>query len=113
MGFSSMATNTNELYANLPSEVQQELAQHQRTATVAKGSKLVRYGMPPEELIILNSGSAQVTVPVGRRQISLGIAGPGRVLGLRSIICGEVPETDVTCLEQCDITLLPKETFLE
>jgi CRP-like cAMP-binding protein len=108
-----MATIANELYANLYPEVQQELARHERQATVPQGSRLVTHGVPSEQLIILDSGSADVTVPVGGNTISLGIVGPGKVLGLRSVICGEVSEIDVTCLESCEITSLSRDTFLE
>jgi CRP/FNR family transcriptional regulator len=113
MGVLSMTTMTNELYANVYPDVQQQLTEHERPATVPKGSKLLRHGVPSEELIIVNSGSAEVTVPVRGKNISLGVVGSGKVLGLRSVICGEVPEVDVTCLEPCDITFLPRDAFLE
>ena len=106
-------TMTNELYANLSTQVQQQLISEQRSATVPQGSKLIQYGIAPNQLIILNSGLAEITVPVAGKPVSLGTAGPGKVLALRSIICGEVPEIDVTCLEECDITLIPRDMFLE
>lgn len=113
MGVLSMTIMTNELYANVYPDVQRQLTEHERPATAPEGSRLLKYGVPSEELIIVNSGSAEVTVPVKGRPISLGVVGPGKVLGLRSVICGEVPEVDVTCLEPCDITLLARDTFLE
>jgi CRP-like cAMP-binding protein len=113
MGVASMTTVTNELYANLPPEVQRQLAVHERPATVRQGRRLLKHGAPSEHLIIVKSGSAEITVPVSGRTISVGIVGPGKVLGLRSVICGEVPEVDVTCLVPCDITLLAKDVFLE
>ena len=112
MGVLSM-TITNELYANIYPDVQQQLTVHERPAAVHQGSRLLKYGVPSEELIIVNSGSAEVTVPVRGKPISLGVVGPGKVLGLRSVICGEAPEVDVTCLEPCDITLLARDAFLE
>lgn len=113
MGVSTTTSMTNELYANLSAEVQQELTKQERRATAPKGSRLVQSGVAPDQLIILNSGSVEITVPVAGKTISLGTAGPGEVLGLRSVICGEVPEIDVTCLEECHITLLSREVFLE
>jgi len=104
---------TNELYTNLSAQVQQQLMSKQRSATVPQGSKLVQYGIAPNQLIILNSGLAEITVPVAGKPVSLGTAGPGKVLALRSIICGEVPEIEVTCLEECDITLVSRDMFLE
>lgn len=113
MGTFTMTSATNELYANLQPEVQRQLAEHQRQVTVPEGSRLLTYAVPSEHLIIVSSGSAEVTVPVNGKTISLGTVGPGKVLGLRSVICGEAPEIDVTCLEPCDITLLAKDTFLD
>lgn len=104
---------TNELYTNLSPQVQRQLMSKQRSATVPQGSKLIQHGIAPNQLIILNSGLAEITVPVAGKPVSLGTAGPGKVLALRSIICGEVPEIDVTCIEECDITLVPRDMFLE
>jgi len=103
----------NELYANLSAQVQQQLTNQERSASVAQGSKLIEHGVSPNQLIILNSGLAEITVPVGDKPVSLGTVGSGKVLGLRSIMCGEVPEIDVTCLEECDVTLVPSDMFLE
>jgi CRP/FNR family transcriptional regulator, polysaccharide utilization system transcription regulator len=103
----------NELYANLSSHVQRQLADQERSATVSPGSKLIQFGVSPNQLIILNSGLAEITVPIAGKPVSLGTVGPGKVLGLRSIMCGEVPEVDVTCLEDCDITLVSCDVFLE
>ena len=104
---------TNELYANLSTEVLQQLTNEERSATVPPGSKLIEHEISPNQLIILNSGLAEITVTIAGKPISLGTVGSGNVLGLRSIMCGEVPEIDVTCLEECDITLLQRDTFLE
>jgi CRP/FNR family transcriptional regulator, polysaccharide utilization system transcription regulator len=103
----------NELYANLPAQVLQQLMDQERSATVSRGSKLIQCRISPNQLIILNSGLAEITVPVAGKMVSLGTAGPGKVLGLRSIMCGEVSEIDVTCLEECNITLLSRDAFLE
>jgi CRP-like cAMP-binding protein len=32
---------------------------------------------------------------------------------MRAIVSGELPEEDVTCLENCSVTLIPRETFLK
>jgi CRP-like cAMP-binding protein len=111
--WSTTAIMKNELYANLAAPVQQELVDQERSATVSRGSKLIQSGVSPNQLIILDSGLAEITVPIAGKPVSLGTAGPGKVLGLRSIMCGEVPEIDVTCLEECGITLLPRDVFLE
>jgi len=103
----------NELYANLPAQVLQQLMNRERSATVSRGSKLIQYRVSPNQLIILKSGLAEITVPGAGKPVSLGKAGPGKVLGLRAIMCGEVSEIEVTCLEECDIVLLSRDAFLE
>jgi CRP-like cAMP-binding protein len=104
---------TNELYANLPDEVQQQLRGKERSASFSRGDKLIQFGVSPAELVIVNSGFAEITVPIAGKPVSLGTAGPGRVLGLQSVMGGEVPEIDVTCLDECEVTLLPAEQFRE
>jgi CRP-like cAMP-binding protein len=103
----------NELYADLPQAVSQELAGQGEPLTVAPGTRLVESGVIPQGLIILNSGTAETTVLVAGREKSLGIAGPGRVFALHSTITGTPPETTVTCLEESRITVLPKDVFLQ
>jgi CRP-like cAMP-binding protein len=112
-GWSTTAIMKNELYANLAAPVQQQLVDTERWATVSRGSKLIQCGVSPNQLIILNTGLAEISVPIAGKVVSLETAGPGRVLGLRSIICDEVPEIDVTCLEECQVTLLPRDVFLK
>lgn len=104
---------TNELYVNLSTKLQHELSLAASVEVATAGSLLIEYGVSPNWLIFLNSGSAEVTVPVVGRRIPLGTVGPGKVLGLRSVMCGDVPEIDVTCLEDCEVSRLLRETFLE
>lgn len=110
----SMTTGvTNELYTGLSAEVRQELSLATKADTVIKGSRLIEQGVSPRQLIFLNSGSAKITVSVGGKRIFLGNVGPGKVLGLRSIMCGDLPEIDVTCRQDCEIFRLSRKTFLE
>lgn len=104
---------TNELYAGLSTELRQELASHGQAVTVPPGTKLLLCGTCPGQLIILNSGSAEISVLVAGKPLSLGVARTGKVFGLRSIIAGAPPDTNVTCLEQCDVTLVPQRAFLD
>lgn len=108
----STMDSKNQLYAQLPWKVCQELASHEQRLTVSGGTSLVRTGVPMDHLVVLDSGSAEMYVPTGGKALSLGIAGPGRVLGLQSVLSGEAPPTSVICRELCDVTLIPKEVFL-
>jgi CRP-like cAMP-binding protein len=102
----------NELYAGFSEAVCRELSRYERTMTVASGTRLVENGVPATQLIILITGTAETTVEVSGKNLSLGVAGPGKVFVLHSIIAGAMPEATVTCLQECRITLLPKDAFL-
>lgn len=103
---------TNELYSSLSPDIRLELGKLAQATTAAQGSKLVRHGVRPEQLIILNSGKVEITVPADGKTLTLGTAGPGKVFALRAIVAGEAAEVDVTALEQCNLTVLPAEEFL-
>ena len=102
----------NELYSSLSPGVRQELGKFAQATTVAQGGKLVRHGVRPEQLIILNSGKVEITVPAEGKTLTLGTAGPGKVFALRAIVAGEASEVEVTALEKCSLTVLPAEEFL-
>ncbi|SRR6266481_5261350 len=103
---------TNELYAGFSEQVRRELGKHEQAATVPRGTRLLECGASPDQLIILNSGYAETSILVAGQARSLGIARPGKVFGLRSIIAAVPPETSVTCLEECEVVFLPKAAFL-
>lgn len=104
---------TIDLYADLSAEVRQELAKHERVMTAPPGTRLLQCGTSPDQLIFLNSGSAETSVQVAGKTMSLGIARPGKVFGLHSIISGAPPDTSVICLEECEVTIVPKAVFLD
>jgi CRP-like cAMP-binding protein len=103
----------NDLYSGLSEAVRQELSGHQEATTVGRGTPLIQKGVIPQELVILNAGTAETTVTVAGKEVSLGTAGPGRVLALHSIMTGAPPETTITSLEECRVTKVPREAFLE
>lgn len=105
--------STNELYAMLRSELRQELAQHEQLLTVPEGALLIDHGVLPDHLVILNSGTVRVSVPSPQRTVSLTTGQQGKVFGMRAAISGELPEIDVLCIEPCNITVLPRDAFLE
>ena len=105
--------NTNELYSLLPAELCQELKKHEQTIDVPPGTSLMKHGVLPAGLVILNSGSVQVSVPCSRRSASVSTSQTGKVFGMRAALAGEAPEVDVTCLEQCCVTMVPREAFLD
>lgn len=111
-GMSLENANTNELYAMLPLELCRLLGEYEQPRTLAEGTRLIEHGVLPEGLVILNSGTVQVSVPCPRRSASVTTAQPGKVFGMRAALSGELPDIDVTCLESCRVTIVPRDIFL-
>ncbi len=102
----------NDLYEGLSEEALEELKKHERAAIIPSGGKLLEHGVLPENLIIVNSGAVDISVPAAGSHVSLGSAGPGKVFGMRAAIAGETPEINVTCLDECAVTLVPRKEFM-
>jgi len=103
----------NELYSALPEALRQELSSHSETGIAARGTRLVEKGAPPAGVIILSAGTAESTVTVAGREVSLGIGRPGKVFALHPIMTGAQPEVTVTCLEECRVMIVPRAVFLD
>ena len=71
------------------------------------------HGEYPQHLIIVNSGSVEISLPTEKRTVPVSVAGEGKVFGLRTLVSGTLPEIDVTALEECRLTLIPAGNFLE
>jgi CRP-like cAMP-binding protein len=104
-------STTNELYAGLTTELRNELQKYEQELEVPQGYKLIEHGVRPERLVILNSGTVEISVTSGGNEVSLGTAGPGKVFGMRAAVSGEVPEISVTALEQCELGIITGEDF--
>jgi len=103
----------NELYDMLTPELRAELARFEQVRIVPAGTHLITCGVPPEHLVIVNAGKVEITLDCrSRHAASLGYSGAGKVFGMRALVSGELPEIDVTCMESCSITTLPREVFL-
>jgi CRP-like cAMP-binding protein len=114
MNTTSLPNETaNELYGMLSPELRTELAQYERSVTVPEGTNLIKRGVPPEQLVIINSGKVEITLACIRQSVSLGCAEAGKVFGMRAVVSGELPEADVTSVEDCHITLIPRDAFLK
>jgi len=113
MNATTIARNqtTNELYAGLTPELQRQLEKHEQDLKVPRGYRIVQHGVAPKRLVIINSGTVEISVPSGGSEVLLGTSGAGKVFGMRAVVTGEAPETNVTCLEECEIAIIPEETF--
>lgn len=102
----------NELYKSLSPAARDELSGHEKQATVPAGRKLISQDAIPEHLIVIEQGSVEISVPAGKRAMPLSVAGEGKVLGLRPIVAGVLPEIEATTLEECRISLISRQDFL-
>ena len=103
----------NELYTSLTAELRQKLESYERTKTVPAGTRLISERVPVEHVVMVKSGSVEVSISSAGKEIPLGIARPGKVFGLRSVVSGEAPEINAIALEECKVALIPKDRFVE
>lgn len=106
-------SGSNELYAALPVEISQRLEDHQESRVFAQGEKLIRKNIPLSHLLIIKSGSVEISVLTRGTAIPIASVGAGKVLGMRALVSGEPPEIEATCLEDCAATLISKNTFIQ
>ena len=103
----------NELYGSLSREIIDRLRPFEEIKILSAGSALLAADSPVKHVIILTRGSVEISVPAGNKHISMALAGEGKVFGLRAIVTGLLPEINVTCLDECTVTLLPRDQFLD
>jgi|SRR5689334_1987161 len=102
----------NELYALLPPDLVKALRRCERTIRNKPGVCIIRCGQPPDHLVMIESGSVEISLTSEGKAIALATAGAGKVFGLRALLSGEPPEIDVICLTQCRCSLIPQQDFL-
>ena len=100
-----------KLYEKLAPEMYAFLLQHSFAATVPKGTVLMKHGVPPEYVIILNAGKVQISVPYSCCAMALDGEDCERVFGLYAALSGEKPELDIICTDDCDVTLMRRDIF--
>lgn len=106
-------TEINELYQFLSPTVRAELSRYEEKATVPAGTKLMSEVVIPEHLIAIERGSVEISVPVRGKAVPLTVAGAGKVLGLRPIVADVLPEIEAMTIEECKISRISRQAFLE
>jgi hypothetical protein len=91
-------------------EVNAFLLKQSFAVTVPKGTFLVKRGVLPEHVIILEAGKVEISAPHCCAVILDGEDGE-RVFGLYAALSGEKPELDVICTDDCDVLLMRKDIF--
>lgn len=106
-------TTTNELYSSLSPAVRDELSRLAQEMIVPAGTTLISHTQCPECLIIIEEGSVEISVAGLEKPTRLSVADAGKVLGLRAIVSGELPEIEATTLTECKVRRIPRQAFLE
>jgi signal transduction histidine kinase len=78
----------SRLFAYLPEDDLQELADTSRTVELAPGEVLMAEGSPPEAMYVVLDGELEVTRNVGGSDVLLNVCGPGEMLGELGIAHG-------------------------
>ncbi len=99
--------HSNELYSALPEEIRRRLTEADERKTVPTGAQLITHGTLPESLVILETGSVEVSLRAGRKTFRVATAGAGKVFGLREVMFEAPSEVDVICRNECTIRSLP------
>lgn len=103
----------NELYTSLSPEVRDELSRLEQRLIVPDGTRLISHCEVPEYLFIVEEGSVEICVPCTEKPARLSVASAGKVLGLRAIVSGELPEIEATTQGECTILRIPQLEFLK
>jgi CRP-like cAMP-binding protein len=95
-----------------PAEIDSVLAQA-AVRRVARNEMILRRGDPSSGANIIVSGRVRIgTMSEDGREVTLGVLGPGDVLGEMSVLDGEDVSADVTALEDCVLLFIERARFL-
>lgn len=112
----SMITSSqqaNELYASLSPELVALLRECECPEILKAGMPLITHGKDPDHLVIVCSGEVLLSLPSRENSVVLGTAGPGKVLGLRALVSGELPEIDALCMCDCSVATISRGRFMD
>ena len=111
MHASPLTKNQSDLHTWLPVEVRDQMAALEEQTVVPAGTRLVDHNIAPSHLVILNSGTVEISLQAQGKSVPLAVEGPCSVFDLRSLVCGVMPCVDVVCREECQITRVPRAEF--
>ncbi len=104
-----------------PSYTQSQIPEHIRTDLIASGTPhrfapgetVFRKGDPGDHLIILETGSVEVSVTAvdGRKSV-IATLGAGELLGEMAVLDGAARSADVQALEACEVHLVQRASVL-
>ena len=92
--------------------VLEDLLRHARQRTLARGEEVIRQGDTGDFIVCPLSGHLKISiVSANGREIILGYAEPGDVLGEMSFIDGEPRSATVSAVEPVDVLVLPGQSI--
>jgi CRP-like cAMP-binding protein len=91
--------------------VAETLRQGETRLIVPAATKVIDCRKRPEHLMMLCAGAVEISLPCRNPAMILGIAGAGWIFGLRALVSGKLPETEVICHTECELRLLPERLF--
>lgn len=95
-----------------PAEIDAVLAQA-AVRRIARNEVILRRGDPSTGANIVVSGRVRIgTISEDGREVTLGVLGPGDVIGEMSVLDGEDASADVTALEDCVLLFIERARFL-
>lgn len=85
-----------------------------RVTKVKRGQIILRRGDPGDSLVILRTGTAEVSIddPLGQRSI-LGLFKPGAIMGDIACLDGGERSADVTAAEDMEVVIVPRSAVLQ
>lgn len=101
------------LFAKLREEQLNALAMRARRLYVLTGERLIAQGSDGDGLYVVVRGRLKVSSwSAAGRESSLGLEGPGSVIGELSMLDGEPRSASVTAIEDCEVLVLGRNEVL-
>ena len=110
----SCASRQKSIFCDLNEEILKDFDKNKISNEYKKGSKLFVEGNPPFGLYCINRGKVKLS-KIGQdgKESILRIAGPGHVIGHRSLFSDELYMADATALEDAQICFIGKKLIFD
>ena len=103
----------NQLFRDLPAELQEQLAGLCTPRTFAAGELLCRQGEAGDALFGLISGQLRISASSeDGQEMHLNVIGPGEVIGEIALLDGGERTATVTAVRESNVFVLPRDAFL-
>ncbi len=109
----ALAPTANSLLGALSAEERRQVLAQAITRIYPRGATLLRRGDPAGAMIMVTQGRVRIGVSSEEgREVTLGILGPGDVLGEMALLDGQARSADAVALEDCTVQVLERGRFL-